>query len=102
MVRSLWPLPVAWALHVLLWLTWPAYTYGYKVPLPAVLDTLVIKTFHYKQIEDLADVRRYSWLFAGFIAWTAVALIASGVLRSRSRKKAEEADQENAAGSASD
>lgn len=86
MMKSLWPLPAAWALHVLLWLAWPAYSYAYKVPLPEFLETLIIKMFHYHKIEDLPDARRYSCLIAGFVVWAAIGLITAAVLRARARK----------------
>ena len=82
-MKSLWPLPATWILHLLLWLAWPAYQYAYKVPLPEFLENIVIKAFHHHKIEDLADARRYACLIAGFVAWTFVALIVVVVLRAR-------------------
>lgn len=85
-MKSLWLLPAAWAVHVLLWFTWEPYTYGYGVPLPDFISTIVIRMFHFRQTEDLADVRRYSWLIAGFILWSAIALIVWFVLKSSRQK----------------
>jgi len=84
-MKTLWPLPVGWAIHLLLWVAWPMYQYAYKIPLPDFFVDMALKAFHYHQIEDLPDARRYAWLVAGFIVWSVVAIVVIIVLKARAR-----------------
>ncbi|MGA7617537.1 MAG: hypothetical protein WBX15_20420 [Thermoanaerobaculia bacterium] len=73
MTRRLLPsLIIASIAHSALWLTWPAYRYGFGLRLPKVVLDFVASAFRYRQIEDLPDAQAKGILIMGFL------LIAAG------------------------